>query len=289
MKKYKRIYIEITNICNLNCHFCPKTKRKYKFMNIKEFEKILYEIKPYTDYIFFHLMGEPLLNDNIGDFLELSYKRGFKVNLTTNGTLINNRKNILLKSKALRQINFSLHSFEANDNEIDFYEYVNNIISFVKEAKSNTNIISALRLWNFNSSILKGENNLNEDIINIIKDEFSYNGDLLEKLNKNNSVKISDRIYINGAEKFSWPNINIQEISDRGFCYGIRSHVGILVDGTVVPCCLDSEGNIPLGNIFEKDFESIINGDRAKNMFNGFSKRKKVEKLCRTCGYSTRF
>lgn len=289
MKKYKRIYIEITNICNLNCHFCPKTKRKYKFMNIKEFEKILYEIKPYTDYIFFHLMGEPLLNDNIGDFLELSYKRGFKVNLTTNGTLINSRKNILLKSKALRQINFSLHSFEANDNEIDFYEYVNNIISFVKEAKSNTNIISALRLWNFNSSILKGENNLNEDIINIIKDEFSYNGDLLEKLNKNNSVKISDRIYINGAEKFSWPNINIQEISDRGFCYGIRSHVGILVDGTVVPCCLDSEGNIPLGNIFEKDFESIINGDRAKNMFNGFSQRKKVEKLCRTCGYSTRF
>ena len=289
MKKYKRIYIEITNICNLNCHFCPKTKRKYKFMNIKEFEKILYEIKPYTDYIFFHLMGEPLLNDNIGDFLELSYKMGFKVNLTTNGTLINNRKNILLESKALRQINFSLHSFEANDNEIDFYEYVNNIISFVKEAKSNTNIISALRLWNFNSSILKGENNLNEDIINIIKNEFSYNGDLLEKLNKNNSVKISDRIYINGAEKFSWPNINIQEISDRGFCYGIRSHVGILVDGTVVPCCLDSEGNIPLGNIFEKDFESIINGDRAKNMFNGFSQRKKVEKLCRTCGYSTRF
>ena len=275
MKKYKRIYIEITNICNLNCHFCPKTKRKYKFMNIKEFEKILYEIKPYTDYIFFHLMGEPLLNDNIGDFLELSYKMGFKVNLTTNGTLINNRKNILLESKALRQINFSLHSFEANDNEIDFYEYVNNIISFVKEAKSNTNIISALRLWNFNSSILKGENNLNEDIINIIKNEFSYNGDLLEKLNKNNSVKISDRIYINGAEKFSWPNINIQEISDRGFCYGIRSHVGILVDGTVVPCCLDSEGNIPLGNIFEKDFESIINGDRAKNMFNGFSQRKK--------------
>lgn len=289
MKKYKRIYIEITNICNLNCHFCPKTKRKYKFMNIKEFEKILYEIKPYTDYIFFHLMGEPLLNDNIDDFLKLSYKMGFKINLTTNGTLINNRKNILLKSKALRQINFSLHSFEANDNEIDFYEYVNNIISFVKEAKSNTNIISALRLWNFNSSILKGENNLNEDIINIIKDEFSYNGDLLEKLNKNNSVKISDRIYINGAEKFSWPNINIQEISDRGFCYGIRSHVGILVDGTVVPCCLDSEGNIPLGNIFEKDFESIINGDRAKNMFNGFSQRKKVEKLCRTCGYSTRF
>lgn len=289
MKKYKRIYIEITNICNLNCHFCPKTKRKYKFMNIKEFEKILYEIKPYTDYIFFHLMGEPLLNDNIGDFLELSYKMGFKVNLTTNGTLINSRKNILLKSKALRQINFSLHSFEANDNEIDFYEYVNNIISFVKEAKSNTNIISALRLWNFNSSILKGENNLNEDIINIIKDEFSYNGDLLEKLNKNNSVKISDRIYINGAEKFSWPNINIQEISDTGFCFGIRSHVGILVDGTVVPCCLDSEGNIPLGNIFEKDFESIINGDRAKNMFNGFSQRKKVEKLCRTCGYSTRF
>lgn len=289
MKKYKRIYIEITNICNLSCRFCPKTKREYKFMDINEFEKILHEIKPYTDYIFFHLMGEPLLNDNISTFLDLAYEKGFKVNLTTNGTLINKRRDILLNSKALRQVNFSLHSFEANDNEIDFYEYINNIISFVKEAKKDTNIISALRLWNFNSSLLQGDNKLNDDIVNIIKSEFSYEGDLISELDKNNSVKVSDRIYINGAEKFSWPDINLPEISDEGFCYGLRSHIGILVDGTVVPCCLDSEGNIPLGNIFENSFKNILSSDKAKNMFNGFSQRKKVEKLCRTCGYSTRF
>ena len=269
MKKFKRMYIEITNICNLSCSFCPKTKRKMEFLSVDNFKIILEKIKPYTEYIYFHLMGEPLLNPNLEEFLEIAYEKGFKVNITTNGTLLKKTREILLKSKSLRQINISLHSFEANDNNITFDEYFNEITSFVNEANEKTNIICALRLWNLES--------YNERVSSP------------ENLDKNKRVKIRKNLYLNGAEKFQWPDINLDIISEKGFCHGLRDHIGILVDGTVVPCCLDSEGNIPLGNIYNKTLEEIINSERAINLYNGFSQRKKVEDLCKKCGYSERF
>lgn len=153
MIKFKKVYIEITNICNLSCNFCPKTRRAKKFLKVEEFKIILNEIKPYTKFVYFHLMGEPLLNPNLEEFLEIAYEEGFKVNVTTNGTLIPEVYDILLKSKGLRQVNISLHSFEANDKEVSFDEYFNGVLGFIKEANENTDIICSMRLWNNNSSI----------------------------------------------------------------------------------------------------------------------------------------
>ncbi|HEY5525058.1 MAG TPA: radical SAM protein, partial [Clostridium sp.] len=142
MKKYKKIYIEITNVCNLSCSFCPKTERKSKFLSVDEFKTVLKEIKPYTKYIYFHLMGEPLLNPNLEEFLRLAYEEDFKVNITTNGTLLRSVKDILLRSKALRQINISLHSFEANNKEVSFQEYFDEVLGFIKETNDTTDIIT---------------------------------------------------------------------------------------------------------------------------------------------------
>ncbi len=289
MKKFKRVYVEITNVCNLSCSFCPKTKRKYKFLDIKSYKNILKSLKPYTEYIYFHLMGEPLLNPNLEDFLKLAYEEGFKVNITTNGTLLPTVKEILINSKSLRQVNISLHSFEANDNDIDFNTYFYDVMSFIKEVNKKSDIICAMRLWNLDAYNLKGENDLNKDIIQIIKDEFGYKEDLHRILNEKNRVKIKDRVYLNGAEKFAWPTMSIEPLGDRGFCHGLRDHFGILVDGTVVPCCLDGEGNIPLGNIYEKDLKEILEGTRARAIYDGFSGRKRVEELCKRCGYSEMF
>jgi radical SAM protein with 4Fe4S-binding SPASM domain len=258
-------------------------------MNIKAFSHILESIKPYTDYIYFHLMGEPFLNDNLEQFLKLSEEYGFKVNITTNGTLINKVSNILLNSKALRQINFSLHSFEANDNQIDFNEYLNNILEFINIANRETKTICALRLWNLDGDNTIGSNQLNYNIFKILQDKLQLDYELRDVFKENNSMKLKDRIYLNMAEKFDWPNINLCEISDEGFCYGLRDQIGVLVDGTVVPCCLDSEGNISLGNILEKDLQNILEDDRAKKIYDGFSNRKCVEKLCKRCGYIRRF
>ena len=287
MKKFKKIYIEITNVCNLSCNFCPKTSRKYEFMQEDAFKKIIKSIKGYTEHVYFHLMGEPLLNKNLKRFLEISGENGLKVNITTNGTLINDVKDVLINSTSLRQINISLHSFEANDHDRDFNDYLNNIISFIKEVSDKTDIICSLRLWNLDGKY-KGSNNMNIDIFNILQDEFNLNTDLHEFFKEKNSFKLKNRVYISMGEKFKWPSLKDEELGERVFCYGLRDQIGILVDGTVVPCCLDSEGSIPLGNIFTQDLDSIINCDRARAIYNGFSGRKAVEDLCKKCGFINR-
>lgn len=286
MKKFKKIYIETTNVCNLNCNFCPKTSRKYEFMNEYAFEEIVKKIKDYTKHIYFHLMGEPFLNRNLRKFLEISEQNKLKVNITTNGTLINNVKNILLESKSLRQINISLHSFEANDNKENIDYYLENIISFIKEA-ADTDIIFSLRLWNLDGKY-KASNNMNIDIFKLFEDEFNLSIKLSEVFKEKNSFKLKDRVYISMGEKFKWPSLKGEEIGERAFCYGLRDQIGILVDGTVVPCCLDSEGSIPLGNIFTQDLEDIVNSEKAVSIYNGFSGRKAVEELCKKCGFINR-
>lgn len=289
MKKFKKVYIEVTNVCNLSCSFCPLTKRNKKFLTPENFEHVLKEIKPYTEYIYLHLMGEPLLNPNLESFLQLANEYGFKVNITTNGTLLMKAKEVLLKSNWVRQINVSLHSFEANNNGITFEEYFNNVLEFIDEANNNTDIICSMRLWNLDSAKLKGENDLNKNIVKLINEKFDFKEDLIEILDKEKRVKLRNRLYLNGAEKFRWPTMEIEPLGENGFCHGLRDHFGILVDGTVVPCCLDGEGQIALGNIYKEPLENILNGERAVKIYEGFSGRKRVEELCKRCGYSEMF
>lgn len=289
MRRFKKVYIEITNVCNLSCNFCPKTKRKYKFMNKEEFNYILKEVKPFTEHIYLHLMGEPLLNENIQEFLEESGNQGLYVNLTTNGTLLNTVGDTLIKAKALRQVNISLHSFEANKKTVELEEYLKDISNFIIKARENSNIICAIRLWNMDSNDLKGENNLNREILKNLEENLNLDFSLAEKLQETNRIKLKDKVYLNMAEKFQWPDIKIDTLEEKVFCHGLRNQMGILVDGTVVPCCLDSDGNLPLGNIFEKSLKEILEGERAINIYNGFSRRVAVEDLCKRCGYATRF
>lgn len=288
MTRFKKIYIETTNICNLSCNFCPKTSRKLGFMGIESFNEIINKIKGYTNHIYLHLMGEPFLNKNLETFLKIAKEADLKVNITTNGTLINRVKDVIINSKAVRQINISLHSFEANDNDIEFNKYINNILDFINESTEKSETICALRLWNIDTEELKANNNLNSQIINLIQDKLNLEINLIEELKEKKRLKLKDKVYLNMAEKFSWPDANLSLISEDVFCHGLRDQIGILLDGTVVPCCLDSEGKIPLGNIFEQSLEEIITSKRARNIYDGFSRRRAVEDLCKRCGYAKR-
>ncbi|MBE6052494.1 MAG: radical SAM protein [Clostridium sartagoforme] len=288
MTRFKKIYIETTNICNLSCNFCPKTSRKLGFMDTERFKEIINKIKGYTNHIYLHLMGEPFLNKNLAGFLEIAKEANINVNITTNGTLINNVKDTLISSGAVRQINISLHSFEANENDINFYDYLNNILNFIEEANKESKIICSLRLWNIDTKELKANNNLNLEIITLIEDKLKIDFSIKDALLEKRGIKLKERVYLNMAEKFSWPDSNISLISEEVFCHGLRDQIGILLDGTVVPCCLDSEGKIPLGNIFTESLEDIINSERAINIYDGFSERRAVEDLCKRCGYAKR-
>lgn len=290
MIKLKKIYIEISNVCNLECDFCPRTQRKPEFMTIETFSEILDQIKDYTNYIYFHVKGEPLIHPEIGNFLDISYNKGFKVNITTNGTLINQVKDELLMKPALRQINFSLHSFDGNEVFQNKEEYIDNILSFTKEAIDKSEVIIGLRLWNLEEdNSINLERKRNNEMLACIEKEFNLLYKIQEKVEPGRGLKIADRIYLNQDHQFQWPDLKEIEDDGKGFCYALRQQAAILVDGTVVPCCLDGEGVISLGNIKTTHFSNIIESERAIHIMDGFSRREAVEELCRKCGYRKRF
>ncbi len=287
MKTFKRIYIEITNTCNMNCSFCPKTSRKPEFMDIALFEKILGEVKDYTKYLYFHVMGEPFLHPELETFLDLSEKYSFFANITTNGTLIWQVKDKIIAKKALRLINFSLHSFESEVSNCKTDNYLEEILTFSNEAKKkNPNLIVCLRLWNLKEN---SHSSVNRHILTRIEKFFGLPCEIKETSMTANRIKISGNVYLSQSNRFNWPDINIADLGTKGFCLGLREQAAILVDGTTVPCCLDSEGTINLGNIKENSFPEIIKSKRALDLYNGFSERRLTEPLCRKCGYRFRF
>jgi radical SAM protein with 4Fe4S-binding SPASM domain len=259
-------------------------------MSIDMFCKILDQIKDHTEYIYLHVKGEPLLHPEIDQFLDICYDKGFKVNITTNGTLINKVKDKLLLKPALRMINFSLHSFDGNEGAQNKEEYLYNILSFTKEALKRTETMIALRLWNYEEdNSINLEKKKNDAMLAAIEKEFNLDDRILEQVLPGKGIKIADRIYLNQDHQFQWPDLKENEDDGKGFCYGLRNQVAILVDGTVVPCCLDGEGVIALGNINTTHFSEIVESKRACNIFDGFSRREAVEELCRKCGYRKKF
>ncbi|MBP2631224.1 MAG: Radical domain protein [Firmicutes bacterium] len=282
--------MEITNVCNLKCEFCPKTKRKAEFMAEDAFRYILDQIKPFTDYIYLHVKGEPLLHPALDKFLDISAVKGFKVNITTNGTLIDRVIDTLLVKPALRQINFSLHSFDGNQQELSKDDYIDSVLNFSRRAALESNLILSLRLWNLDEDLLtEDQRKRNLAIIHKIEENFQLPYQIQGNLSEAKALKLGNRVYLNQDYEFQWPDLKAEEDFAKGSCYGLRNQVAILVDGTVVPCCLDGEGIIDLGNIHQEKFSDIIHGERAERIRQGFCNHTVVEELCRKCGFRKRF
>ena len=275
--RFRKVYLEISNICNLNCRFCPGTKRAKKALTEEELAVLLPKIRPYTDYLYFHLMGEPLLHPKLERFLKMAGEYGFKVILTTNGTLLKKQQEMLLRSPALHKINISLHAFEANDLAVPFETYLSDCFAFGNASAGKKLVV--YRLWNQG-----GEDTQNREILDAMHRYFPE-----DWVQERHGIRIADRTYLEYGGKFDWPDLTAAEGDSRVFCYGLRDQLGVLCDGTVVPCCLDHEGDLALGNLFRQELAEILASDRARAIYDGFSNRKAAEPLCRRCGYARRF
>ena len=276
-KMFKKIYIEITNNCNLNCSFCSPVKKTKRFMTISEFEHILKEVELKTNYIYLHVKGEPLLHPNLIDFLKLAEKYNLKVNLTTNGTLFPILVDKLKVCKALHKINFSLHCEQDNSN------YLNELFKSVEKLPEETIII--YRLWTLKDGNLDKKSTT---IVEKIKMYYKLSPETVNKIISDKNIKISPRIYVDKDNEFIWPD-ETNGNESTGFCKALKTQIAILCDGTVVPCCLDSNGCIELGNIYNQSLDEIINGDKFKLLKKSFQERKITEKLCLNCTFKNRF
>ena len=276
-KRFNKIYLEISNVCNLSCAFCPGTKRRPQIMGEAEFSALLPKLRPWTDYLYFHLMGEPLCHPHLETYLRLAGEEGFKVIITTNGTLLSKMQNVLLSAQALHKVNVSLHAFEANDLQMPFEDYLDGCLNFGKAAEGKKLI--SYRLWNGG-----GQDALNQQILDTMKQYFPE-----EWVQERKGIRIGQRVYLEYGDKFDWPDLNAADGGEKVFCYGLRDQLGVLCDGTVVPCCLDHEGDLALGNLLTDSMEDILDSPRAKAIFDGFSAGVAAEELCRKCGYAHRF
>lgn len=283
-KKFKKIYIEITNICNLNCSFCPDTKREKSFIFIEKFEKISKQVKDYTNLIALHVKGEPLMHPELKQILLACEENNLQVNVTTNGTLLFEKKDVLANSQSLRQLNISLHSISQN-SKMDKVEYINNILNAVKYITSKKDVYISYRLWNLKNI---SENDENIYILDRLSDEYGITN-LKEIAKENEFVELGNKIFLNQDIEFKWPDMDNKEVSDTGTCQGLRSQLAILVNGDVVPCCLDQEGVIKLGSIFENTLDEILNSELSAEIKKGFEENRIIHELCKKCEYRVKF
>ena len=273
---YNKVYVEITNICNMSCSFCHGHSRQPRRMSEEEFIHVLGQLVGQTQYLYYHLMGEPLTHPLLPRFLQLAREHGYKSIITTNGTLLNKRGNELLDA-GVHKVNLSLHSFEEGSEEAHA-RYVEELADFAKQAEARGTIV-VFRLWN------KGvDGEKNNFAMRLLQEKIP--GDWLENAR---GIRIRGKIFLEWGERFAWPDRAAEIRGERFFCYGLKDQFGILSDGTVVPCCLDSDGVIALGNVFEEDVATILQSERARAIADGFRCGTASEDLCRRCGYAQRF
>ena len=283
------MHIEITNICNLKCTFCPPKILPNGTMSLEKFDDLNFQLKPYTKELAYHMVGDPLVLSNLNEYLNISLKHDLKVNITTTANNINEKHYKALMNPTIKQINFSINSYNANSHKKSLDEYLNPILDFVKFAQEQKHeYFINFRIWNLDEE--KSAKEFNKKVFDKINETLNTNIDL-ENVYKERpkNIRIDRKIFFNFDEYFNWPSLENEIVSSNGFCYGLDSHFGILTSGDVVPCCLDQNACINLGNTNTTQISDILNSNRVKAIQNGFRKNIVVEELCQKCEYRTRF
>jgi radical SAM protein with 4Fe4S-binding SPASM domain len=287
--KFSRAYVEITNICGLSCSFCPPKESPTQTMELPFFETVLSQLKPYTDEIALHVMGDPMVLNNLSLYLDIAHRLGFKVMITTSGFYLDDERRKSLFHPSIRQVNISLNSFNKNSVSRTFESYMEPIVKFCEEKLSNEKeFFLNLRLWNLDD--VWSESAFNERLFEFLEKHFSLEPGIIgsQISGERQSVRLAPKILLHFDRYFEWPNLENTTLT-HGYCQGLGKQIAILSDGRVVPCCLDSEGVMELGNLSETNLGKILSSKRAVTIAEGFSIGKCTEELCQKCRYKERF
>ena len=286
--KFYRIYIELTNVCGLSCSFCPTKELPSKEMDLDFFESVIVQAKEYTKEIACHVVGDPLTQSNLYAYLDIIHKYGLKAMLTTSGYFLKKHAYDTLFHPCVKQINISLNSFNKNDTSLTFEQYITPILALCeKKLERKEDLFINLRVWNLDE--LMSERTFNQTLFTTLSHTFKTSLDL-ETIYKERpkSIRLAFKILVHFDNYFEWPSLKNKNYGD-GTCQGLQSHIAILASGKVVPCCLDCDGVIELGDLHEKSLDEIVRSKRASAMLSGFKEGKATEELCQKCSYKDRF
>lgn len=286
--KFYRIYIELTNVCGLSCTFCPTKSLPSKEMELEFFESVIKQAKVYTNEIACHVVGDPLTLSNLDHYLDIIYKHGLKAMLTTSGYFLKKQNLETLFHPCVKQINISLNSFNKNDTSITFEQYIKPVLALCEaKLQREADLFINLRVWNLDE--MMSERRFNETLFETLSKTFETKLELEEIYEKRpKSIRLASKVLVHFDDYFEWPSLS-NKVYGHGTCQGLQSHVAVLASGKVVPCCLDCDGIIELGDLHTESFNEILTSNRAVNMLEGFKEGKAVEELCQKCSYKERF
>lgn len=270
-KQFRRAFIEITNVCNLSCEFCATPSRAKSFMPPETFENAAAQVKLFTSLISLHVLGEPFMHPRLPEILSICSRQKLRVNLITNGTLLDKFGQDIFKEKCIRQISFSLHAFKALPGK-ERLEKLNRLMEFAKTKPSD--IIISFRLRG------KPEDSFIKETSDYISNAFR--GRDLTK-DKKNALRLRDKIFLNFGVFFKWPGQGGQK--EKQGCIGLRHHFAILCSGEVVPCCLDYDGKLSIGNINAAPLADILNNPATLKLKNSIAAVTPIPEYCATCGF----
>ncbi|SFV58133.1 Molybdenum cofactor biosynthesis enzyme and related Fe-S oxidoreductases [hydrothermal vent metagenome] len=286
--KFYRAYVEITNVCGLACSFCPTKALPVTQMDLSFFESVVVQLKPYTREIACHVVGDPLTLPNLSEYLDIIHKHRMKALLTTSGYFLKKHSYETLFHPCVKQINISLNSYNKNETALSFEQYITPVLDMCRaKLERNKELFINLRVWNLDE--MMSERMFNTVLFEKLSRTFSLPLDL-ENIYRERpkSIRLENKILVHFDTYFEWPSLNNKVYGD-GTCQGLQSHIAILAGGKVVPCCLDCDGIIELGDLKHHTLKEILSNSRTQNMIKGFNEGKAVEALCRKCSYKERF
>lgn len=249
-------------------------------MPLDFFELICQQVREKTRLLALHLLGDPLCVENLADYLDCAHAHGLRVELTTAGLHTERLPN--LAHPALQQLNFSLTSFVGNEsaNVVRLRDYLAPIIAICQQ-KPKVLFVN-LRFWD-------KEHALFAPLLTILSEHFAMSALNSGRKNRAGRIRLAEHVFLCPDSLFVWPSIQNPIFQHSGTCYGLRSHIGILTDGRVVPCCLDYAGALCLGSLQHSALDAILQSPRARAIQGGFARGQLVEELCKHCGYIQRF
>ncbi len=285
--KFPRVYIEITNVCGLQCSFCPPKPNPNKTIDLKDFDKITSSVKKYTDEITLHVVGDPLILPNLYEYIDIAGKNALKIFLTTSGFFLKKHDFEIFFTDTIKQINISLNSYNKNTMKISLEEYMEPILDLCRyKLQNHKPQFINLRLWNMGKT---EDEKFNQKVFQILEEFFHTKIDIDAVYKERPKfIRVENKIRIHFDDYFQWPSLEKKEESD-GFCPGLSSHFGILSNQTVVPCCLDFNGIVDLGNLCKTSLDEILASPKTTELQHSLKTGKPTEELCRKCTYKNRF
>ncbi len=282
--KFYRIYIELTNVCGLKCSFCPSKNLPNTNMSLEFFEEIIQQSKAFTKEIACHVVGDPLTLSKLSEYLDIIHKYKMKAILTTSGYFMKKQTFETLFHPAVKQINISLNAFNKNDTTLSFEQYIRPILRLCHEkVAQEKELFINLRMWNLDEAM--SEESFNQEVFSKLEESFSVK---LEYKGAKESIRLDNKVLLHFDNYFEWPSLKNPNYG-HGTCQGLSSHIGILANGDVIPCCLDNEAVMKLGSLKTETLDNIVHGRRARAMRNGFKEAYCSEELCQKCSYKSRF